>query len=260
MIEIKEFNDNRIDLYKSLRFTPASHTKNNIFIAEGKKVTIKLLKSNIEVLSVFAISEFYEEYSELIDKKDVSAENLFFAEKKIMEQIVGFKLHSGVMAIGKQPDYVPLEELDEKIVILNAVRDAENVGSIVRNAAAFNVNSLIFDEKSSSPYLRRAVRVSVGNVFNLKINKTENLEKTIFELKKLGYQIVCAEICKGAIDIAKITFNEKVAIIFGNEGDGVEEKYLKMCDSVCFIPISEKVDSLNVAASSAVFLYNLSKV
>jgi len=258
MIEIKEFNDERIILYKSLRFTPVSHTKNNIFIAEGKKVTLKLLKSNIEVVSVFAISEFYEEYSDLISKKAVSANNLFFADKKIMEQIVGFKLHSGFMAIGKQPEFTPIEQLDEKIVILNAVRDAENVGSIVRNAAAFNVNSLIFDEQSSSPYLRRAVRVSVGNVFNLKINKTENLKKTINELKKLDYQIVCAEICKGAIDISNINFKQKVAIIFGNEGDGVEEKYLKMSDSICFIPISEKVDSLNVAASSAVFLYNLS--
>ena len=219
MIQIKEINDIRIDLYKSLRFTPVSHTKNNIFIAEGKKVTLKLLKSNIDVFSVFAVSEFYEEYSDLISNKDVSEDNLFFAEKKIMEQIVGFKLHSGVMAIGKQPDNVLLEELGAKIVILNAVRDAENVGSIVRNASAFNVNSLIFDEKSSSPYLRRAVRVSVGNVFNLKINQTENLENTIFDLKKLGYQIVCAEICKGAIDIAKINFKEKVAIIFGNEGD-----------------------------------------
>lgn len=260
MIEIKEFNDERINLYKSLRFTPVSHTKNNIFIAEGKKVSLKLLKSNIELLSVFAISEFYKEYSDLISNKDVSDDNLFYAEKKIMEQIVGFKLHSGVMAIGRQPDYIPIEELDNKIVILNAVRDAENVGSIVRNAAAFNVNSIIYDEQSSSPYLRRAVRVSVGNVFNLKINKTANLEKTINNLKKLGYQIVCAEICNGAIDIAKINFKEKVAIIFGNEGDGVEEKYLRMCDSICFIPISEKVDSLNVAASSAVFLYNLSKV
>lgn len=259
MIEIKDIDDIRISLYKSLRFTPCSHLENNVFIAEGKKVTLKLLNSNIKIQSLFIISEFFYKYKGLIFSKEIAEDNIFIAEKNLMEQIVGFKLHSGVMAIGMQPDFTPLEQLDNKIVILNAVRDAENVGSIVRNAAAFKVSSLIFDEQSSSPYLRRAVRVSVGNVFDLKINKAQNLEKTILDLKSLGYQILCAEICKNSIEINKINFAKKVAIIFGNEGDGIEEKYLNLCDSICFIPISEKVDSLNVAASSAIFLYNLSK-
>ena len=84
-----------------------------------------------------------------------------------MNKIVGFKLHSGVMAIGKQPVDVNLSELESPVVVMNGIINSENVGSIIRNCAAFGFESIITDKQTSSPYLRRAVRVSMGAVLNI---------------------------------------------------------------------------------------------
>ncbi len=257
MIEISNINDSRIELYKSLRFTPKSHTDANVFVAETEKVVLKMLESSIEPVSVFAVPEFYEKYSDLIKSKDFPEGNLFMANKELMNEIVGFRIHSGIMAIGKIPHDTPILELDSKIVILNGIIDAENVGAIVRNCAAFGFNSLITDEKSSSPYLRRAVRVSMGNVFEIKVHHSKDIIATINDLKRNGSQILAAEICDGSIALEEANFSDKFCLIFGSEGNGIQTDILNICDNIVHIPISNIVPSINVAASSAVFLHHI---
>lgn len=257
MIEITDINDSKIELYKSLRYTPKSHTYANVFVAESEKVVLKMLESTIEPVSVFAVPEFYKEYSDLIKSKFIAEENLFTASRELMNQIVGFRIHSGVMSIGKIPADTSLTDLDPRIIILNGIIDAENVGAIVRNCAAFGFNSIIADEKSGSPYLRRAVRVSMGNIFEMKLYHCINIISTINELRENGYQLIAAEICDGSIDLEKAMFNEKFCLIFGSEGNGIDPHVLDLCHDIVYIPISEKVPSINVAASSAVFLHHL---
>ncbi len=257
MIEITNINDSRIELYKSLRFTPKSHTEANVFVAEAEKVVLKMLESSIEPVSIFAVPEFYSKYPDLIELKKFPEDNLFTANKEFMNEIVGFRIHSGIMAIGKIPSDTPIIELDSKIVVLNGIIDAENVGAIVRNCAAFGFNSIIIDEKSSSPYLRRAVRVSMGNVFEIKVHHSRDIIVTIKELKRNGSQIVVAEICDESIALEKVSFSDKYCLIFGSEGNGIDPKIFDLCHQIVHIPISKNVPSINVAASSAVFLNHL---
>ena len=101
-----------------------------------------------------------------------------------MNSIIGFKLHTGIIAICKQPEPTKIDPLSSPVVILNGIINSENVGSIVRNCSAFGINSLISNKQTSSPFLRRAVWVSMGAVFGLNYYYTYNLEETINELKK----------------------------------------------------------------------------
>ncbi len=254
MNEIINIDDSRIELYKNLRHTPASHIENKLFITEGEKATLELIKSGIKVSTVFAVKEFYQKNSDLILQKNIPEDKLFFADKSIMNQIVGFKLHSGVMAIAHQPEESSLEELNSPIVLLNGIINSENVGSIIRNCAAFSVSSLIVDKTTSSPYLRRAVRVSMGTVFGMKLHYSKDTIITIRVLKDLNYKIIASEITGKAQSINSFKFPKKFCIIFGSEGYGITENILSISDKQIYVPINKIVKSLNVAASSAIIL------
>lgn len=261
MININDIEDQRIIPYRNLRLNIRFHKESNIFIAEEKKVVLKLLSSNLEVLSCFAVPEFYSEFKVIIEKKGIPKENLYSADKNFMKNIVGFRLHSGVMAIGKIPEQTLPENLEPPIVVMNGIINSENVGAIVRNASAFGIQSIIFDNETSSPYLRRAVRVSMGAIFGMEYYQSKNLEEDLtFLKKKFNYTITAIELTNNAIQLQNYTFPRKSVIILGSEGKGINKAILDICDNIVCIPISEKVDSLNVAATSSIVFHHLNKI
>lgn len=260
MIVINDSDDTRIELYRHLHGTPVSHTESGVFIAEGAKTTRALLKSKIEIVSIFALPEFYEEYSELINRRSLRSEQLFTADKAVMNEIVGFRLHEGIMAIGIQPESVPIEEVAFPAVALSGIVNSENVGAIIRNCAAFGVKSVIVDATTSSPYLRRSVRVSMGAVFNINIHYVKNIHQALFSLRKdKTVSIISAELTEDSKDIQDFAFTKKSVIVFGSEGKGIAPDLLAECDHVISISINPEIDSLNVAAASGIVLYELSK-
>ncbi|MFP4368472.1 MAG: TrmH family RNA methyltransferase [Candidatus Kapaibacterium sp.] len=258
MTEINNIKDSRIDHYRNLKFTPPGHKRDMVFIAEGEKVTLKLLKSGLEVISSFALKDYYERYPELFVR--VPEDSRFTSDVDIFEKIIGFKVHTGIMAMGKIPPYKRPEELNGTIICANAIVDSENIGSICRNCAAFGFGSFLFDKQSSTPWLRRAVRVSMGAVFDLDVGFSMDLKTTIHGLKKSAYKVVAAETTDDAIPLEKYSPREKQLIIFGNESHGISEDILKLCDDKIYIPISDKIPSINVAATSAVIMHNIRKL
>lgn len=257
MIQITDISDNRIDHFRELKKIANDNTINDLFVAEGEKVVLKLLNSNLRIISIFTLEEFYFKYKELIDSRLENSNQIYIADKEIMSQIIGYKIHSGIMALAVEKDKTDLDKLDNRIIVLNRIIDTENVGSIVRNAAAFDFGSIMYDNATSSPYLRRAVRVSLGNIFSRKHYKSDNLIDDLNYLKSLGYMIIAAEITNNSYPIYHFDFPEKFAVIFGNEGNGVDRELLKISDYIVHIPIMPNVDSINVAASSAVFMYDI---
>ncbi|MBI5324386.1 MAG: RNA methyltransferase [Ignavibacteriae bacterium] len=254
MIEIKDINDKRIAYYKSLRYTPPSHSKDKLMLTEGEKVTLQLLNSDFHIHSIFAVQEFYKNNEEIISRKKLTGTQLFYAAKSFMNQIVGFRLHSGVMALANQPEPPELYNLSSPVIVMNGIINSENVGIIIRNCAAFGVDSIIVDKETSSPYLRRAVRVSMGAVLNMKVFFSENIIDVLEKLKKSSYKIISAEIESKSIPLTKYKFPSKFALVFGNEGKGIERDILNISDLIINIPITGNVNSLNVASSSAVIL------
>jgi tRNA G18 (ribose-2'-O)-methylase SpoU len=184
-----------------------------------------------------------------------------------MGAIVGYAMHEGVMALAVVPEMPYLSEYVRTIalpaVCLCGVADAENVGAIVRNCAAFGVRSLIVDSATCSPYLRRAVRVSLGGIFALAVYRTANLPAALEEMKHyrpLSHS-VALETSPKAHSLATFPLSEESVFIFGSEAHGIPQEVLSVCDAVVQIPMmpiadTDAVNSLNVAASTAIALYH----
>ena len=260
MRKVTNINDEAIAPYKTLKKLNNDYVQNkNYFVAEGEKVVLRLLKSAIRINSIFSTLEFLNKHLELIESK-VPTNAIYVAEKALMSEIVGYKLHDGVMALAVEPDEADFANFDDRIIAMNAIVDSENVGAIVRNAAAFDMTSVLIDSESSSPYLRRAVRVSLGNIFKCKHHISKDFVLDLQYLRdEYGYSIIAAEISDNSISLKDFDFPSKCVIVFGNEGRGISADVLNICDSIVKIPINPESDSINVAASSAVFFYELNK-
>lgn len=250
MIIIDDSNLEAISIFKNVK--DKNLIQEGMAIVESEKVVKKALSSKFEILSILCTKKFYEENTDLITK---NTKDIFIANEKIMEDIVGFDLHHGVLALVKLPAFTKLNELGERIMIFNGVTSPENVGTITRAAVAFGFNSIIFDAKSSSPYLRRCIRVSMGNIFEATVHKTYGLVHTLNSLKELGYTVIATANEEGAVSILDFKYPKKVCIIIGNEGNGMDREVIEACDVKLFIPISNYVAHLNAASAASIFLY-----
>ncbi len=243
------------DIKEFLSLKDKALKESSQLIVESEKVVRKLLKSNCDIQKIFATEEFYSQnYNEL----NLSQYKCFSAGKSLMEKIVGHNLHHGIMALASRPDFVELGDLDDKILIFNGLTSPENIGTMIRNTAAFNINSVIIDSKTCSPYVRRCIRVSMGNIFKVKIHKTNNLALTIKQLQDDGHKIYATANQENSLDLPEAQIANKAAVIIGSEGHGMEKNIIDICDETLRIPINDDVAHLNAACSSAIVLYKFS--
>jgi tRNA G18 (ribose-2'-O)-methylase SpoU len=250
--------------YRTLR-RPVDHQRLGIFVAEGTKVVERLLTSQLEVISCLLTHEWLERYEDLLRTRSPMPA-LYVGDKALLEQIVGFHLHQGAMAVGRIPAANSIDDLAADmsrpllLVALDGMTNAENVGVLVRNCAAFGVDGLIVGETSSSPYLRRAVRNSMGTVFALPVLRSEDLAGTLTDIgRRLRVRTIAAhpaasqQIREGSLS------GERLCLVFGSEGHGLSAPVLAACSTHVSIPMASGVDSLNVASATAVFLYEASR-
>lgn len=250
LTQILSLEDKRIKSYLSMRDNLNDENFNPLFVAESIKVVLKLLNSNIKIHSILANIDFYTKNSDALKNREIS--NFYYADDNILKEIIGFRMHTGVIALAYKPEFAPIGALSNIIVGLNKIIDSENVGSIVRNSLAFGIDSIITDNGASSPFLRRAVRVSMGTVFSSKVHHTNDMISTLTILKDLGYKIISSEINDKSIPFSELNFPSKFVIIFGNEAHGIDSDILDISDYIIHIPMKNWVESINVASSSAV--------
>lgn len=271
--EVTSLNLPELQPYRTLR-RPLEHIRDGIFVAEGEKVVRRLLSSNLTVISLLMTPEWYKQLfnaehpssiTPSIQHSTIQQPTIFIAEKVLLESIVGFNLHQGIMAVAKVPVQESLEEVITRIskphllIALDRLANSENVGVIVRNCAAFGVDGIIVGENSSSPYLRRAVRNSMGAVFGIPVVHSSNLVESLSMIKKnYDTKIIAAHLGEEN-SIHAIDLNGNICIVLGNEGEGISETVLNACDMNVTIPMMNGTDSLNVASASAVFLYEARK-
>ena len=178
--KISSFDPPELQPYATMR-RPAEHERQGIFVAEGTKVVRRLLESHFTVVSVVLPEKWLDDFRPLLEARPEPI-TVYLAEKKLLETLIGFSMFQGVLAVGKIPPPVSLDDILSKndkpllLVAVDALTNAENLGALVRNCVAFGVQALIVGETSSSPFLRRAVRNSMGTIFQL----------PVIELAKLG--------------------------------------------------------------------------
>src|SRR5205807_1198412 len=170
-----------------------------------------------------------------------------------------------LLAVGKIPRRSSLEEILQRSVkprllaAAEGLASAENLGALVRNCAAFNAQALLVGETSCSPWLRRAVRSSMGTIFQLPIHESADLTGTLASLRERGIRNLAAHPQAKARRLAQANLATDCCIVFGNEGCGISPSMLAACDEAVAIPMPATVDSLNVGSAAAVFLYEANR-
>jgi len=260
IIDIQNISDPRLGAYNSLKGKKLE--SEGIFIAEGEKVVKCMLASKCEIASCLTAKGAVSRYKGLLLKIAKRGADVFAAPDKIIEDIIGFRFHKGIMAVGRCPKKLTISDLPEKsrspllLVALNSINDPQNVGLIARNAAAFGADALIVDNATYDPYYRKALRVSMGTIFRIPVSYEDDLAASLTRLKKkYGMRIIAATLGRGASEISKIDLSGDICFVFGNEDKGVSARVLKIADVKVRIPILRGVDSLNVASASAICLY-----
>jgi tRNA G18 (ribose-2'-O)-methylase SpoU len=236
------------------------HKRAGIFVAEGDKVVRRLLESDFGVISVLLPEKRLAEFEPLLRARaeDVA---VYLMEVAELEKLVGFPFFQGVLAVGRIPGAHSLELILEPsktprfVMAVEGLSNAENIGLIVRNCVAFGAQALIVGETSTSPFLRRAVRNSMGAIFKLPVVETSNLVQTLGQLRARGLRLIAAHPHTDRRTIHDIDLTRDCCIVLGSEGVGLSPQVLALCDEAVAIPMSNEVDSLNVASAAAVFLY-----
>jgi tRNA G18 (ribose-2'-O)-methylase SpoU len=236
----------------------------SLFIAEGEKVVSRLLASDLEIVSLYLTKEHFDDKRTQIEAHDqAEIVQVILATKNDMECIVGFPLHQGIMAAARIPSEPDLDEVIARsgrpllFIVLDTIADAENIGSIYRTALAIGASAIIINNKSVSPWIRRAVRVSMGAVFTIPtITVTDHIE-TIQLLTSRQISTFAAEVTPSARPVWDIDLTGDIAVLFGSEGYGIGRQLLEQCSGVIQIPMSNDVNSLNIGIAQGMVLYEI---
>ena len=269
IIEITDFHAPELDVYARLnenQLLNRADPANALFIAESPKVVERAMNAGYEPVSMLVEKKHIEG-----EEKDVIARcgdiPVYTAEFEVLKNLTGFALTRGVLCAMRRRALPSVEEVckgAKRIAILENVMNPTNVGAIFRSAAALNMDAVLLTPASSNPLYRRAARVSMGTVFQIPWTYLAGEESAwpypgIDQLKALGFKTVAMALCDDSISIddPKLMAEEKLAVILGTEGDGLATATIADCDYTVKIPMSHGVDSLNVAAASAVAFWQL---
>ena len=269
IIEITNFNAPELDVYARLtenQLLNRHEPEKGLFIAESPKVIERALDAGCIPVSL------------LLERKHITGQAqhivarcqdipVYTADFDMLTQLTGFNLTRGALCAMRRPPLPTVEEVcsgARRIAILENVVNPTNVGAIFRSAAALNMDAVLLTPACSNPLYRRAIRVSMGTVFQipwtfLGTNDTEWPKPAMDILKRMGFRTAAMALSDHAVNIddPQLMSEEKLAIILGTEGDGLASSTIADCDYTVCIPMSHGVDSLNVAAASAVAFWQL---
>ena len=269
IIKINDFNAPELDVYARLtenQLLNRHEPEKGLFIAESPKVIDRALDAGCIPVSLLLETKHVEGQA-----KDIIARcgniPIYTAEFDILTKLTGFELTRGALCAMYRPKLPSVESVcadAKRIAILENVMNPTNVGAIFRSAAALNMDAVLLTPACSNPLYRRSIRVSMGTVFQIPWtfigNKSEDwATQGITELRDLGFKTAAMALCENSVSIDDpgLMSEDKLAIILGTEGDGLAASTITDCDYTVCIPMAHGVDSLNVAAASAVAFWQL---
>ena len=269
IIEITDFAAPELDAYA--RLTEAQlrnrlEPEKGIFIAESPKVIERALNAGYEPVSMLMERRHIENQAAGIIAR---CENIpvYTADRDLLAGLTGFELTRGILCAMRRPKLPIVEELcanARRIAVLEGIVDPTNIGAIFRSAAALNMDAVLVTPTCCDPLYRRAARVSMGTVFQVPWTRIGNEpsdwpQPGISRLREMGFKTAAMALSEDSVTIEdeKLMSEEKLAIVLGTEGDGLSASTIADCDYTVKIPMAHGVDSLNVAAASAVAFWQL---
>ncbi len=262
-IDIDSLDDPRIAAYTRLKERDLSR-EGGRFLAEGHMVVLRLLASGFSVESLLIAH----------DRLDLMRPHLpphvpvYLAEHSLVNRIVGFQFHSGVMAVAFKRMVESLPELSSPwadqpvtLMVLPDITKTDNLGSLLRIAAGFSVSGVVLGPRCCDPFYRQSVRVSMGAVFTVPLLKSHDLIGDMMRLRqRYGFDLAATVLADDAECLAAASRPRRLAIVLGNENTGLTPEQIAACNRKVTIPMGIGVDSLNVSVAAAVILYHFTQV
>ena len=263
VVEVDDFDLPELRWYRTLS-RGGQHFRDGIFVAEGEKVVPRLLESSNQIVSILASSEWYGRLEERVLARLEEIE-VYLIDKPGMESLTGRSCYQPLKAVAKIPLNNSVEEVVSKskspgvYVAIEGLSNADNVGALVRNCAALGASAILVSQCASSPFLRRAVHASMGTVFSVPVVDSCRLVEALQYLRSQGVYCLAAHPSADGMSLSQIPLPQDVCVVFGSEGQGLSATVLDQCDRAVAVPMASGIDSLNVASTSAVFLYELQR-
>ena len=276
-IEIKDVNAPELDVFARSSEAELYHyfePELGVFIAESANVVLRALEAGYEPLSLLVEAQrvekegkpVFEKIEELFGKEKLESIPIYVAPHETVTLLTGYSLVRGLWAVMQRktlPELASFCEGKRRLAVLYDVVNPTNVGAIIRSAAALGMDGVVLTKGSVNPLTRRAARVSMGTVFQIPwtVAKSDecNGPDFIAKLGTLGYQTVAMALTKDSVSVRdnRLKEAEKLAIVLGTEGDGLPKDVMQACGYRVMIPMYHGVDSLNVAAASALAFWEL---
>ena len=241
--------------------------RQGIFIAEGRLVVRRLLSSSLfATRSVLVTEAAFASLADALARRP--AVPVLLVRQEVMNAIAGFDIHRGCLAIGERPAAATWQSVTQitnhksqianVVVVLERVANPDNVGGVFRSAAAFGAGAVLLDPSTVDPLYRKAIRTSMGAALQVPFARAQPWPDALTELRRLGFAVVAMTLSPGAPPLHQsidAVAGRPIAIVLGHEGDGLTADALAACEVQARIPMSREVDSLNVATTAAIALY-----
>jgi tRNA G18 (ribose-2'-O)-methylase SpoU len=259
---VQSLDDPRIARYRNLKDRDLARDGAR-FIAEGEHVVRRLLASDYPVESVLLAQRRSGELSPFVP----GGTPVYVVPDPLVHQIVGFKFHSGVAACGRRKPPATLDQVMSRlgeqamIVVCPDIANTDNLGSLMRIAAAFGADAMVLGPHSCDPFYRQAIRVSMGAVFSLNLLQSDDLLRDLRRLRdEWAVQLVATVVDESAEPLESARRASRMAVLFGNEAQGLSPKLIDACDRRITIPMGLGTDSLNVSVAAGVVLYHFGRL
>ena len=259
LIHLDDADDARLGDYRDLRDVELRkhlEAEHGLFLAEGEKVVRRAVAAGFDPRSFLMAARWLDGLSDLLDSTDAPC---YVVSEQLTEQVTGFHVHRGALASMERaplPTVADVVAGARTIVVLEDVVDHTNVGAAFRSCAALGVDAIVLSPRCADPLYRRSIKVSMGAVFSLPYARMEEWYDGVGALSAAGFTTVALTPADDAVEIEQAVAGvEKVALFVGSEGTGLTHRWMESADVRAVIPMAAGIDSLNVAAATAVACY-----
>lgn len=237
---ITSVNNTKVKYWKSLS-QKKYRDEEGVYLVEGEHLVLEAIRKNL-IVEIIACEDYPINYMG----------DIYYVTYDILKKISKVETPQKVMAVVRKKE---LSIIGNKVLLLDRIQDPGNLGTIIRSAVAFNVDTIILSNDSVDLYNEKVIRSTEGMLFNINIIR-KDLKTFIPKLKEDNYKIVATRLTNG-IKIKDYIFPKRIAIVMGNEGKGISSEVLSLCDDFIYIPMNEECESLNVGVATSIILYEM---
>jgi tRNA G18 (ribose-2'-O)-methylase SpoU len=259
LVRIDSLDDPRVAAYRNLRDRTLRGER--MFVAEGSLLVMRLLESRFAAESLLVAEP---RLAEFLPHAPAGAP-LYVAAEPLLQAVIGFHLHQGVLAVGRRRPEMSLQELlgppDDRplgTIVCPQITKPENMGLIFRVAAGLGADGLLLGPQCCDPFSRRCLRVSMGAVLRAPYRKSADLAADLDALRQhWGVEMLAAVLDEQAVPLAGVRWPRRAAVMLGNEFDGLDDPWLSYCGQRATIPMARETDSLNLGVAAGIFVYEM---